>query len=432
MLRFSDLFRTSVLIGCAVLAMACERAMASDESIRQLQQPVDARRPSDFVAEGHYFKGFLFKPALEVEQTYNDNIYIDNAQEVDDFVTYLRPSLGIVKDYDRSVMKLNLEAQREQHISETQENNMTGAASFIGATEVTSHISIPYSVKVQKSKQSRSTPGEISQTAEPLNKNILAGSLGVRVNFNRLTLTLSGEAARSRFESGTSRATGEFLDFQKNNLQKRGASLLATYNVLAGADGRPEHTLFADMSYETQTYDSFVQNDVNTADSKNNKVMNILAGVITDYKGIVYGTAGIGYEIKNYEAAGAKTIGNIDYYLDLKYSVTPKMTILLSGSRAVDQENDYQRGLRESVLSIGTDYEFAHNLYGGAALDIQNTKFIESGQTNETLSPVLNMRYLHSRYLESELEFRRTDRSSDNQEQEYLQNVFLYRLTAKM
>lgn len=409
------------------------RAESLHQSLRDLQETVGSRTPGDYLPQGRSFLGFLFYPSVHASQAYDDNIYRDNEGEVADFVTRLKPSLSLGKQYDMHSFKFVAEAEREQHWRHSEENNSTFSTQFSGVTEANGSLSFPYKLRFGRSKQARGEPGQTSQTAEPLNKETFAGSLGIRYRINRLALTLSGDMGRTRFEDGTSRSTGAFLSFQENSSKSRGASLMATYDILGATGDAAEHVIFAGLDFERREFDdSDDGTGGNTAETKDVRDLNFLAGLSTRYKGLLKGYLGFGYLLKNYDSVRADTVGSVDYTLDLEYNILPKATLLLSGEQSIDQENEFQRGVKNTSVRLGLDYELMHDLYLGGGVGLKSQEFVDSDRQDDTYGTSVGLRYLHSRFFESNLELRHETRESPVADSEYDQNVILYRLIGQL
>ncbi|MCK6418878.1 MAG: outer membrane beta-barrel protein [Alphaproteobacteria bacterium] len=415
------------------MAAPALRAESLHQSLRDLQDTVGGRTPSDYLPQGLSFMGFLLYPSAAISQSYDDNIYRDNDGEVSDFITRIKPRISIGKRYDVHSLQLNAEAEHEQYWRHSEENNTTHAMQLSGLSEANGSLSFPYKLRFGRSKQARGEPGQTGQTAEPLNKESFAGSLGIRYRLNRVALTLSGEMDRTRFEDGVSRSTGDFLSFQENSSKARGASLIATYDVLGSTGDAPEHVFFAGLDFERREFDDADDGaGGNTAETKDVRNLNFLAGLSTRYKGLLKGYLGFGYLLKNYDSVRADTVGSIDYSLDLEYNVLPKATLLLNGERSIDQENEFQRGIKNTSLRFGLDYELMHDLYLGGEVGLKNQVFVDSDREDDTYTTRLGLRYLHSRFFQSNLELTHETRDSPVSDSQYDQNIILYRLIGQL
>ena len=179
--------------------------------------------------------------------------------------------------------------------------------------------------------------------------------------------------------------------------------MLATYDALGSQGGTPEHTLFAGLSYQRERFDDFISGGMNTSPLSSNRQTRVLAGLKTNYKGLVIGEIGVGLFNYDYDSASASAITNFDLYADLKYLITRKSTIGLDIERSVNQDNEFVRGFIDTDVALSLEHEFLHNIYGTVEGTYSNNDFISGSREDDTYGIGLGFRYLHSPRFESRL-----------------------------
>lgn len=420
--------RISVLLALALCAAMPARAQNARDEIL-VYEPVGSRIPADYAPQGIHFRGFVLYPELKVSPLYDDNIFLseDNAQG--DFVTNIAPRLRIEKKYGPHSFDFDAQGFITRHREFTDENLKLYTAETGGNIHIAEGWSALYRLFSKRDVISRQEPGDTQFSEKPITNDRNEVSVGLAKQFNRLTLTLLGKAGRRTYADGTSSVTGLPLVNDDNNHTTRRAELLATYDLLGANTEVPEHTLFASLSHQTQTFDDGVATA--TGMSPDNTENGFMAGFTTKYKGLIFGKLGLGYFRRDFEAG--KDVGKLDTDISLAFNLTPKLTLSLGASREVDQDNAFLTGVVNTQGMLGLDYELLHNWFVGASYTYKDKEFLGDleGRNDKIGESVIYTRYLHSPRFESRFEVEHDARESNAAGADYDRNVFMYTLTTR-
>lgn len=395
---------------------------------RLIASPVQERVPVELIPEGRAYKGFVFFPELTVEGTYNDNIFSSDGNEEQDYIINTVPRLRVVKRYGSNSFEFDAAGLFQRYLDNKDEDLDLFSLSTAGQITVYDMAEILYDASLNTGVVTRQTPGESQFTIEPVKSRTAEGSLGIAKRFNRLKLALIGQANRKTFEDGTSRLTGLPVVFRDRNRNTYRAELSAFYDFLGVSRDEAEHTLFGRLSYQQQKFDAPSAGNV----SSDNSEIGFLAGIQTRYKGLIFGRLGLGYFSRDFD--NVEDVSRFDIDANIAFNVTPKLTLSLLASRNLEQDNSFVTGFLETQGTVGFDYELQHDWYVGSALTYKDREFLgdQSGREDDVIESKIFTRYIHSRYLESQLEFARSVRNSNALNSDYDQNIIRYSLTGRL
>lgn len=418
-----------LFLGAVCLCPALASAQSFEDKIISYE-PVGSRVPEEYKVKGLNYHGFVFYPEMKIQPYYNDNIFLSETQEESDFVTNFIPKLKIEKKYGPHGFNFDLIGFASRHKDFDDENLKLYNVSADGNIHIARGLSFLYSAYEKRDVISRSEPGDTQFTTEPVNFNRHELSLGLSKQFNRLSLTLLGSTNRTTYENGVSRTTRLPVVFDDGDRTTNRAELVAEYDILGRSSDVPEHTLFASISHQRQDFD--IASNAPGGVNPNNKETGFLAGIVTKYKGLIYGKAGIGYFARNFEAG--KDVKKLDIDVNLSMVVTPKLTVNFAAGRDVDQDNSFLTGLVNTQGSAGFDYELLHNWFAGANFIYKDKEFLgaQSGRQDRVYESSVYTRYLISPKLEGQLELNHNARSSNAVGADYDQNIIMMTLIGRL
>lgn len=132
--------------------------------------------------------------------------------------------------------------------------------------------------------------------------------------------------------------------------------------------------------------------------SEDNTAQNMLIGFKTDIGDLLQAELAAGFITKSFKAPGVSDARDINLYANLKYDVTPKLTLGFEASRV--NEDDVSIGILKSLYELKADYEIYHNLFlqtrlGYRTLDFDNENIADFDDIvmNGSLSYILSPRW---------------------------------------
>ncbi|MDB2682710.1 outer membrane beta-barrel protein [Alphaproteobacteria bacterium] len=418
------------ILVCAPIEGFASNIIAQD--IKESHESSNARTPADLSPQPVQWGSFLLYPSLNLQGEYQSNIFYQNTGEKTDFIWTTRPAIDIEKSIRDHKFSLKTDIVDRRYLGNSDESTQDYNIEFKSNVVVTSSLKIPTQISFSDKALSRSAPGSIRFTTNPVySKNFNARS-GLSYRFNRVNLSLIGNYDRLTYEDSTSKLNGRQVVFSNKDRSIHGATLLAAYDIMGNQAEGAEYTLFAGLSYQREKFDDFVAAGVNTAPLRSNHQKRVLVGIKTTHKNLLIGEIGGGYYHYDYDSTLAAPIENFDIYADLKYLITPKLTLSAMAERSINQDNDFSRGFEQTDYALGAEYEFLHNFYGTLQGTYSFDEFIGSNREDDTHGISAGIRYLHSPKFESRVRALYETQNSTQIGGGYDQNIFTYSLVGRL
>lgn len=428
----------SFLIIFAFVLVICGTPYAFAQQLRQEQLQLNLvaneRYPKELRPEGIEQAGFILKPRLLLQGSYDSNVLAQENNEKSDFIITVAPSIGIQKKYRNHNFVFGGKAFVDRYLSESNENAERYQAYFRGVLDGNSQWQFPFSAIYNVRPRNRSIPLTNLAADRRLNINTFVGEIGVTRRFNRLSLTLMGDYTNITNEDGTAIVDKSRVVFSDDDRQRTGAKLKLRYEIPRNHEGNSaEHILFADGIYGQTKYENRqFENARFSGAIGDNTEYGILAGFETTYKGLLFANVGVGALRRSFEDSALKDVSIFDLYADVSYNILPKLTLNAEAGRNIDQDSGLAQGVVTSNYQIGIDYELLHDLYAGLNIGLTNFDFETSAREDTSIRSKIYLKKYHSRNFESGLEMRYEDRTSNTSGNEFDRLEFVFRLTGKI
>lgn len=366
--------------------------------------PVDQRTHPELRAEGLTWRGFVYKPRLELTGHYDSNVRALNNQDDSDYSLSVRPGLYVQKKYDAQIINGFIGADIRRFSSLSSENREDIKSYLRGYFELNSDWAIPASVSWSKKARPRSAPQAGNTTRSPEDVKRLEASFGITRRFNHLSLSLISEIKDMEHEDGNALLNNTPVVFSDNDRTELAGILRARYEFERDSDNRPEYIAFADFKFGHQDYDRLdFQNGSFSGNSGDNDRYGIFAGFETTWKDRLFSSLGLGYTRVNYEDDSLEDVDLMTAGADVSWILIPKMNLNFGALREINQDNDFLQGFRKTEMAAGMDYEIRHDLYLGSELSYGFNDFIDSAREDDNYGGEINLRYLNSHRLETHL-----------------------------
>src|SRR5687768_2552491 len=127
---------STLMSGCALALAAILPAAQAQAQEPQRGESVFERARPDYDALGMRAGGFMVFPRVEVGEAYNDNIFADDDDEEDDFITVVRPEVDVESNWGRHALNLRTGAEAGFFLDNDDENFIDGFALVDGRLDV--------------------------------------------------------------------------------------------------------------------------------------------------------------------------------------------------------------------------------------------------------------------------------------------------------
>lgn len=395
--------------------------------------PVGDRNFPDFSPKGMIIGNLIVLPKLTVTETYNDNIFASSetggSDAVSDTYTTLAPAISIRTIKDRHFFGLQASAEIFRYLEEDSEDRENFLVSGGGHFEIKHDLLLPYNVTYQIGHQDRSDNIARVFTAEPLEIEEFSTEAGLAYKPNRLGFQGIGRFIAKRFQDGVSINDPNFqvvrsdADFNTAEVELQTSyDFHANHSVfLRGTVGKTE--------YEDSIFDDNAQAYTGVfRDSANGRV---LAGLITNYKGILLSEIGVGYATVDYDSNQIDDVENIAVDADIDWNITKLTTLGLAATRSIIQDNEIVQGIVQTRATLSVDHELQRSLLLNGYITYLNRDFESITREDDLYRIGLGILYRPSPYFNVGAEYIHTTQDSTSPGNEFDQNAFLVRATAQ-
>lgn len=395
---------SSLIVSAAILSAA---SAGAQEAI------LDKARP-DYDAKGINLGGFNLKPKLDLEETYDDNIYSSDNSEVEDFITTISPSVALQSDWSRHSVGLEAGAdfiRYQDESSEDVENYNIGAnARFDIVRDTYLFTGLSY----QELTEQRGSPDTAANAAEPTNYSDLTGNIGFYRGLRKVSLRVDSEAKKLNYDDGSTIAGAKIENDDRDRDQYN-----TTVNL--GYEFIPDYQAFLRGTYDARRYD-----DTSALD-RDSDGYEIVAGTSVNISGKARGELFVGYLNREYDATTLNDIDDVAYGASLLWNPTQITSVNIGINRTVEETTvANSSGYINTNYSAGLQHELRRNILLGAGLSFSTNEYestAANAREDEIFTANTEVRYLINSNASAKLGYQYQDRDSNLANQDYAKNT---------
>lgn len=369
------------------------------------------------------YKGFQLRPALEVEERYDDNIFVQENNKEGDFITIVRPELLISKDIGRHNFKLEAKGAGKYYASNSDENVMDGSVKLSTNLEAYHSLNIPFEVSYVIDHQDRTNRSTSARTKEPQELHYINASGGINYKPNRLGLEFLGYYSQLRAEDTVNSRTNVVTPGEDRDVNVYGASLTASYDT--GAWLTPQASVVYEFNDDVNP--TYMNGGFNGTE-RDNTLLRFLAGVRMDYKDMILGSIGVGYEQREYDDNTIDSIEAISLSGELGLKIDRKTLISLELERVTKEDNEILAGITSTSFGLSARRELNSRVFVEATGNYKFTEFNSSRREDEEYKLGLGLSYIIDKGLFLEGQYAFGMRDSTQTGLSYDRNIFLINL----
>jgi len=400
--------KLSLMTGASILALAVGLSAASAQELDVTKRP----RP-EYDPIGLRAGSFLIFPSTELSETYNSNIYAENTNETDDFITELRPDIRVRSDWNNHALNANVFVHSGHYAQNTDENYTDYGVGLDGRLDVTRVANIFGGAGARHLHEDRGSPDDV-RGVEPTEYDRYDANLGGNYKPNRIGITVEGTWRRLEYDNVMT-STGAVVDNSDRDRDVFGQ------RVRVGYDVSPGYTAFVQGSLNQRKYD--ITPDSNGFD-RDSDGWTLNAGVEFKLTNLVAGEVYAGYMEQNYNDAALESNSNMDFGGRLLWSVSQLTTVHADVARqVVETTSAGSSGYLATTTRIGVDHELMRNVLVGATAAYTNNDYDGINRDDNVWHLGVKGKYLINRNFYTGAQAGWTDRDSDAANQSYDQYV---------
>lgn len=398
------------------------------------QTVTDRQRPL-FDPLGVRIEEFFLYPRLELDESYNDNIFATSSGTKSDFVTDLKPRLDLVSNFGAHAFNVSAGADLGWYATHTTENYQDAFASANGRYDIDQGQHVFADAEIDRLHIARTspnfpnvTPGSIA--AQPPIYTTYRG--GVGYSQDALPVTYRGDLSvvRSEYEAVPAVGGGVLSEDDQNNTTY-------TLGLQGGYSLDPNWAVFARGSGNFREFDhgASVTNPI-----RNSAGYHADVGAHIDF-GVIYGEAYLGYLEQDYQQSVYHPIRGIDGGAKVVWNFTGLDTLQLNAQRSVQDIGQEvfgpgftSPGYLHSFVGLSLDHELLRNLLLNGNVAYVNDDFKGVNRTDSGIDAGFGVKFLVRRdlYLGASYTFAHRDSSGAQAAQSFTQNIIMLRIATQL
>lgn len=385
--------------------------------------PVQNRPRPEYDPLGIRARSFFIFPSITVEGGYDDNVFATDNGEEDDFFTTVTPGIDIRSDWSRHQLGLNLGGELRRYLDNDEQNYEDAFADLTGRLDITRDDALSGIIGARRLHEDASSPDSVDGDGIDVTEYTeYETGLSYRHDFARFYTQIGGDLLRQDFEDHN----GINEDDRDRN-QYRG-------RVRVGLEVSPRIETFVEGIADARRYDE-QPNDQGV--DRNSEGYAARAGVDVDITSILFGEFALGYGYRTYSDSDLDSFGGLSADGAITWNVTDLTSLIFTAEAdtretTVTFEDDEASGNRRYTAGVEVWHELLRNvLLNGNAAYIRDD-FEGTSRTDDSLAAGAGVTYLLNRRLSLDGTYEFDTRTSDDNDEEYIRNIFRVGLTAQL
>lgn len=385
-------------------------------------QGVTQRTAEGYEPVGMPVGSFRFFPKVEVEEEYNDNIYKSDSGESDDFITKVMPKLNLRSDWNQHSLQLETGAEVGRYASSDGDDYEDYDFGARGRYDASQALKFSGNAKYIHEHEERGGDDVSSDAAAPVEYDQMDGELGVTYKPNRISVGFRATAKDYDYDDNRTLGGSITNNDDRDRLETLG-ELRVGYEIQDGYEA------YFKSSYNDKDYDSRVDDGGVNRDSDGYKMQ---AGIAIDLDRLIRADLAAGWMEQDY---ADNTLQDADgYSLDarVRWNLTELTTIRGTASRSINETTT--SGVSATIgsnVGVGVDHEFLRNLVAKADLKYGMTEYEGSTREDDKYTASLGVDYKLNRNFYTSAQYQFEERDSNENTNDYDQNIFLIKLGAQ-
>jgi len=355
----------------------------------------------DYQSDGIQMGGFTLYPSLRGSIGFDDNVFAQQMNEVDDTYFELSPELLLQSNWSRHELILQLTNENVWYDTQGSEDYSDWTIGGEGRVDVSYATSIHGRAVYSNLTERRGDSNVLGNAAEPTEYDRFDGYGEIRHTFNRLGLAFG--AGLSDFDYDDVPAIGGgTIDNDNRDRQ------VTLYQGEVNYAVSPDTFAFVRGTWNDRDYD---QQPPAVALNRDSDGYEVVGGLRFDVTRLIDGEVYAGYLEQDYDALG--DIDAFSYGASLDYYITQLTTLTFEADRAVEETNQAAAsGYLASSIGGGIRHELMRNVILNASANFQNNDYEGSIRDEDIWIAELGAEYFLNRNVSLEVGYNFSTRES--------------------
>ncbi|HWK96750.1 MAG TPA: outer membrane beta-barrel protein [Pseudolabrys sp.] len=368
-----------------------------------IRKPLKKRRAETiddpYAPLGVHAGGFLLYPAIELSGGYSTNPGQTSSNPQGASLYSAAPELRAQSNWSRHELKADL---RGSYTGYTPDTTPTLSRPYVngkvdGRVDVTRTTRLDLGSRVLVSTDNPSSPNLQAGLSKLPIFTTYGGSVGVGKKFNRLDVSLKGDAERT-FYQDSKLTDGTTASNKDRNYDQYGVTLRGGYELSPGI------TPYVEGAVDTRRHD--LATDF-SGYQRNSKGWTATVGSTFELSRLLTGETGIGYTERKYDDPRLEKLSGVVGNASLIWTASSLTTVQLNAKSAVQESTVAGvSGVLSRDVGLQVDHSFRRWLIGSVKAGYGNDDYRGSSRDDNRYMAALGLTYKLSRWAQVKGEFR--------------------------
>lgn len=393
---------------CRLIAVFTAAVAGAGAGVVQGMEPlrpetVTTRERPELDPLGMRAGAYLIYPALTLAGEHDDNIFATNTDEKSDFITHIRPELGINSNWGRHALNFDAAADIARYNDYSDENYDDYHARVDGRLDIQQQNNLTAKAGYANEHVPRSSPNSENGT-EPTTYDVGSLSAAYRHRLNRLTFRVGGVFDNFDYDN-VKNSAGMTINNQDQNRD------VVSYLAQVNYELMPAYSAFLRTRYKDVKYDQkFDDNGL----QRSSDGYQVDLGTELFLSGVMFGEVYLGYVDRNYDDPSLNDIDKVTGGAELTWLPTGLTTVIFTVDRDIAETIvDNASGILETEAGVRVDHELLRNLLLNARLAALDEDFEGTSRNDDYVKIGLGAKYLMNRHLYLTMDYDYRDRNSN-------------------
>jgi hypothetical protein len=397
----TGLLRASTLAACAV-ALPAAPAQAVEFGRAVIGETVTDRPQPLYDPVGIRAGSFMFFPGLNLRALYNDNIYADPVNRVEDVLFNVRPVLSVRSLWERHSLSARLSGDFGIHVDNPSEDYEDAAARIDARIDIAEGSTVRIGLDGGRDHERRDSPDD-ARGRTPTIYYRIAPTIRWDQRINRVVLRVNADLEALDYNDVVA-ANGSVINQDDRD------RLVWSAQARVGYDLARSVQLFASGLYSHRNYYDPVDDNGFNRDSEG---YGVYGGLILELTGTVSAEGYLGYRRQTYPDPQLRNFGGLGGGINLIWAPTKLTTVTLTGERTVQETTrSGASGAFATAISVNIDHELRRNVIVSLGGEYVRRSYQGLARTDESWNGRARVEYKLSRHFSMRAGYSYTSRDS--------------------
>ena len=370
---------------------------------------------------------FRVTPSLTLQERYDDNIFAENTNTNDDYVTTITPAVEIGWEGDQSHAVLNAEYSYNHYADHDDLEHHDFTLATQGAIGINSALSIPFAASIAQTHEDYADDLTRQIAKTPIKQQTIDTKAGLKFKPGRFGLELGGQYIQDEFDDETDLAGTTQIIRSDADRETHLGFLGLDFDVSESV------TLIAKGEYGTRDYDSNnYQSGSYSGPQRDSDIWNALAGFRFAPSKQLSGEFLVGYQSYDYDDVTLSDADDMIGTLRITWNATQDTTIGFLAARKMFEDDELVNAITQDSAGLSLSHALGDHWVVGADGQYALLEFEGLSREDTIYSGGLSLDYQINDNFTLGAAYEYSTRDSDTNTLEYDRNQVMLRAKGQL